>query len=150
MTIIGISIVYFFRRVPYLKFQDSSKYGKIQRQIAQCTWRTCWEIGHFHISWIVVGILTIEEEHSSIRVRNSWKNEPRLLQGLGALRRRHQARRDWRGAKGGEKDKFRSADQRFRRRKMSPFNPRERQSLAWLCHLFKKFQWFPFKPSQPR
>jgi hypothetical protein len=31
---------------------------------------------------------------------------------------------------------------------MFPFNPREKQNLAWAWHLFKKFQWFPLGPSQ--
>jgi hypothetical protein len=62
-----------------------------------------------------------------------------FFRDLEPWRRRHQARRDWRGAKGGERKKFRNLDQRCKRRKMSPFNTIERQNLASPCHLFKKF-----------
>jgi hypothetical protein len=37
---------------------------------------------------------------------------------LEPQRGRHKARKDWKGAKGGEKDKFRSPNQRCKTRKM--------------------------------
>jgi hypothetical protein len=40
------------------------------------------------------------------------------------LRRRQQARKNWRGAKGGEKNKLMGLDQRCKIRKMFPLNPR--------------------------
>jgi len=73
-----------------------------------------------------------------------------FFKDLEPWKRKHQTRRDWRGAKGGKENKFRSLDQRCRTRKMFPLNPKEKQNLAWSCHLFRKFQRLPFKPSQPR
>ncbi len=41
--------------------------------MAQCTRRTCWEIGHMHISSIVLGILIARKKTLYIKVRDSRK-----------------------------------------------------------------------------
>jgi hypothetical protein len=41
------------------------------------------------------------------------------------MRRKHQARRYWKGANGGERNKFGNMDQRCKTRKMFPFNLKE-------------------------
>jgi hypothetical protein len=41
LTIVNISILCFYEGVPYMKFQDSSRYGKIQKQVAQCIGKIC-------------------------------------------------------------------------------------------------------------
>jgi hypothetical protein len=47
------------------------------------------------------------------------KHEPRFFQGFGALRRRHQTKRDWRGAKGGERYTFKNLDKKCKQGKCS-------------------------------
>jgi hypothetical protein len=49
-----------------------------------------------------------------------------FFRDLEPWKRRYQARRDWKGAKGGERDKFKSLDLRCKTRKVFPFNPREK------------------------
>jgi hypothetical protein len=68
------------------------------------------------------------------------KHEPGFLQGLGALETKTPSKKRLEGGKGGERDKFRSLNHRCKRRKMSPLNPKKKQSLVWPCHLFEKFQ----------
>jgi hypothetical protein len=89
----------------------------------------------------VVGILITRRKtllHQNSRFERNTSQD--FFRDLEPWRWRQQARRDWKGAKRGERDKFRNPDQRCKTRKMFPFNPRERQNLAWLWHLFRKFQ----------
>ncbi len=124
LKIIDISILCFSKRGPYLRFQYSSKYGEIQRQIAQCTWKTCWKIRHLHIYWIMLSLLIVWRK---TLLHQRWKFEKNMnrdfFRDLEPWRRRHQVRRNWKGVKGGEKYNFKSLDLKCKTRKVFPFNP---------------------------
>jgi hypothetical protein len=64
-----------------------------------------------HISRIVLGILIARKKtflHQSSRFGKNMTWD--FFKDLEPWRRKHKAKRDWRGAKGGERDKFRSPD----------------------------------------
>jgi hypothetical protein len=62
-----------------------------------------------------------------------------FFKDLEPWKRGHQVIKDCKGAKGGERDKFKSRDQRCKTRKMLLSNPRKKQNLVWPCHLSRKF-----------
>jgi hypothetical protein len=151
LTIVGICVLHFFGGVPHLRFQNSLRYGEIQIHITKCTWMTCWEIGALHISWIVIGILTTQRKtllHQSTKFERNMNHD--FFNDLELWRRRHQLRSNWKGLKGRERDRLWSPHQICRTRKMFQLNLNYRQNLAWVSHLFKKFQWIPVRPSQSR
>ncbi len=67
------------------------------------------------------------------------KHEPGFLQGVRALEKETPTKKRLEGGQEEGKEKKNSLHQRCKTRKMFPFNPREKQSLAWAWHLFKKF-----------
>jgi hypothetical protein len=82
-----------------------------------------------HLSYCA-NILTTRRTTPTSKMEIQEKHEPKNFQGLGALGKETPNKKILEGAKGGEKDKFRSMDLRCKTRKMFPFNPRE--SRAWL------------------